>query len=228
MAADQAAVQDSSQRASKRAVILRQAQKLFADFGYHAVSIRDIAQATSVPPTLVLYHFGSKERLYEAVFEDVARRLNDPRQQRLRDFIARTSPPGIEEILEALARPLLEMRRSREGATYARLIAREASDPSEDARGIIRRTLDPSATQFLELMVKALPEVPQAQVHWAFHYFIACLIAICANTGRIDRLSGKLARTRDAETIIGQLVGFFAGALKGRADQLPARKRRKS
>ncbi len=50
MAGNRAATLNGSARSSKRAAILRQAQKLFADFGYHAVSIRDIAQATSVPP----------------------------------------------------------------------------------------------------------------------------------------------------------------------------------
>jgi AcrR family transcriptional regulator len=213
MANDQAAGQNGSPRSSKRAAILRQAQKLFADFGYHAVSIRDIAAATSVPPTLVLYHFSSKEKLYEAVFEDVAQRLNQPRQQKLLQFTARGSSPGIEAILDALARPLIEMRRSAQGAAYARLIAREASDPSEEARGIIARTLDPSARQFLKLMVDALPGVPEPQVHWAFHYFIACLIAICANTGRIRRLSKNLCPADDAEAVIRQLVAFFVRSL---------------
>ena len=63
-------------------------------------------------------------------------------------------------------------------------------------------------------MVRALPGVPPRRVHWAFHHFIACLISICANTGRIRRLSGKLCPIDDSEAVIHDLVAFFASGLK--------------
>ena len=203
-----------SRRSSKRAVILRQAQHLFADFGYHGVSIRDIAQASEVLPTLVLYHFSSKEKLYEAVFEDVALQLTARRETRLRMLRDEGGRPPINAVLDALARPLIELRRSAEGATYARLIAREISDPLEGTRGIIERSLDPSARQVLDLMLAALPGVPARHVHWAFHYLIACLVSICANTGRISRLSRGECTTDDAEQLLAELVGFFHCALE--------------
>ncbi len=53
----------------RRQNILLAAEKLFAKFGYHAVSIRTIADEAEVPLALVGYYFGAKQDLYRAIFE---------------------------------------------------------------------------------------------------------------------------------------------------------------
>ena len=62
-----------SRSAATRERILDAAEKLFAERGYHGVSIRDVTGAAEVDVALVNYHFGSKEMLLEAV---VARRAD--------------------------------------------------------------------------------------------------------------------------------------------------------
>jgi AcrR family transcriptional regulator len=54
-----------------RAVIRDEALRLFAEHGPDAVSVRQIAAAAGVSPGLVIYHFGSKDGLREAVDEHV-------------------------------------------------------------------------------------------------------------------------------------------------------------
>jgi len=49
--------------------ILLAAEKLFAQHGYHAVTIRDIADEAGVPLALVGYYFGPKHELFAAIFE---------------------------------------------------------------------------------------------------------------------------------------------------------------
>lgn len=197
----------------KRSAILLQAEELFANFGLHGVSIRDIARAASVPPALVLYYFVSKERLYQEVFESRARELNALREQALQPLLEERARPRVEDVLHALARPWFDVRKVRGGVSYARLIAREVSDPDEASRGIIAKTLDPIAKRFFKALAKAMPEARASDVHWAGHYFIAALLMMMANTGRIQRLSGRHCGTgRSNEE---QIVGFFAAALRG-------------
>ena len=55
-----------------RAHIRECALSLFADRGFDAVTVRDIAACAEVSPALVLHHYGSKEGLREAVDAHVA------------------------------------------------------------------------------------------------------------------------------------------------------------
>jgi hypothetical protein len=120
----------------------------------------------------------------------------------------------VREVLDAMVRPWIELRYEPGGVAYARLIAREASDPSEASRGIIAKTLDPLARRFLQVLVEALPELPEAKVHWAYHFLIASLVWLMANTGRIQRLSRGRCDVADPETVIRETVDFFAGAFR--------------
>lgn len=58
--------------AERRASILAVAKILFADKGYHGVSVDGIAARLGVSPAVLYQHFPSKEALYEAVLSEIA------------------------------------------------------------------------------------------------------------------------------------------------------------
>ncbi|MBX3212606.1 MAG: helix-turn-helix transcriptional regulator [Labilithrix sp.] len=58
-----------------RARILRAAEPLFAARGFHGASMRDVADAASLPLATVVYHFARKEALYAAVLGAIADEL---------------------------------------------------------------------------------------------------------------------------------------------------------
>jgi AcrR family transcriptional regulator len=51
----------------KRDDILDVAEKLFAEQGFEAISVREISKAADINIAMVSYYFGSKEKLYEEV-----------------------------------------------------------------------------------------------------------------------------------------------------------------
>ena len=55
--------------------ILRASEPLFADWGFHGTSMRDIAEAVELPLASVVYHFGKKEKLYAALLGEIAAHL---------------------------------------------------------------------------------------------------------------------------------------------------------
>ena len=61
-------------RPDRRQAILLAAEKLFAQHGYHAVTIRQIAEEAGVPLALVGYYFGPKHERHAGVFGDLADR----------------------------------------------------------------------------------------------------------------------------------------------------------
>ena len=58
-----------SENQSTQEAILETACKLFADHGFDKVGIRLIAKEAEVQLSSINYHFGTKERLYEAAFQ---------------------------------------------------------------------------------------------------------------------------------------------------------------
>lgn len=56
----------------RKATILAVAKILFADKGYHGVSVDDIASRLGVSPAILYRHFPSKEALYAAVLNEIA------------------------------------------------------------------------------------------------------------------------------------------------------------
>jgi AcrR family transcriptional regulator len=77
-------------RPDRRAAILLAAEKLFAEHGYHAVSIRQIALEAAGAPGPGGYYYGQKHELFHAIFAHW-RGTIDARMDLLRE--AQASPP---------------------------------------------------------------------------------------------------------------------------------------
>lgn len=215
----------NSERSKER--ILNAAERLFSAHGIDGVSVRQIAAAAGVQLALLTYYFGTKDGLYRAVFERRIAPISAARRARLVEIMARRRPPPrIEEVLDALARPWVELRRHRWGAHYTRLIAREVSDPREGRRGIVEDLLDPIAREFMAAMETTLPGLPRARIQWAYHFFIGALLMILLHPRRPQRLSGNLCRVDDNDALIGEIIEFFSGALDGKARRHTRKSRR--
>ena len=62
-------------REERRGDILEAAKRLFADRGFHATRISDVAAAAGVSHGTVFWHFGSKEDLFHALMDEEERAL---------------------------------------------------------------------------------------------------------------------------------------------------------
>lgn len=91
------------------------AQLLFASNGFDGASLRDIAHAVGISSAALVHHFGTKERLYSAVLESLAKSLgsylNDARE-----------PPSVAAAMRLFDR-FLDW--SFENQHYSQLLMRE-------------------------------------------------------------------------------------------------------
>src|SRR3954465_11342555 len=88
-------------------LILDAAEKLFAEYAYSSVSLRDIAGLAKVNLGLTFYHFRSKEALFEHV---IVRRIG-PMSQARRAALAKVQARknhGIAELVDAFMRPIFD------------------------------------------------------------------------------------------------------------------------
>jgi AcrR family transcriptional regulator len=62
-------------RQQRRAVVLDSAAHVFAQRGYHAASISEIARRAGITKPVIYHHFASKQELHSAAFEHYAAEL---------------------------------------------------------------------------------------------------------------------------------------------------------
>src|SRR5205085_11070270 len=90
--------------ADRRESILHAAASAFAERGFAATSMDDVAAAAGISRLIVYRHFNSKEALYEAVLERVSARLGEVLTEQLtledrtgRAAVAATMTVGRED-----------------------------------------------------------------------------------------------------------------------------------
>lgn len=201
----------------KRAILLA-AEKLFAEHGFHGVSIRAIADEAGVPLALVGYYYGPKHDLFRAIFEHwdstVAERLAG-----LADVMAQPwSPEKLRRIVEAFIDPVIRLRASPEGEFYARLITHGTARQNEPVSdGILREFFDPMAHAFIHALRDTLaheqPEVTLGQVAWCYQFALGALVHHI-NDIRVQRLSAGANRPNDPAAA-RLLADFIVHGIRG-------------
>jgi len=221
---------DTPVRPDRRQNILLAAEKLFAKHGYHAVSIRHIADEAQVPLALVGYYFGAKHELYHAIFEHWSTTINE-RLAALALAVADESGDRLTRIVEAFIAPVIRLRASAEGEFYALLMTRGLALQSEEEDAIIREFFDPMANAFIQAFHTTLaaefPEVTQPQVVWCYQFALGALLHHIGDR-RVHRLSQGENRPNDPAAM-PLLIAFIAhgmrGAMQHSHPSIPARKK---
>jgi AcrR family transcriptional regulator len=206
---------DDDERPDRRLAILLSAERLFAEHGFDAVSIRGIAADAGVPAGLVGYYFGRKSELLDALFQRRSRYI----EERVRGIEAAAKTPTkdtIARLVRAWAEPSIALRAAPDGAEFSRLVARIALERGPDARHILERFYDPLADTFIDAMHGALPDADRVDIVWAYTFALGSLLAWQSGT-RVHRLSRGAATDADldaAEQLITFMIAGFEALLK--------------
>lgn len=209
-----AVARQAEPRPDRKQAILLAAEKLFAERGYHAVTIRQIAEEAAVPLALVGYYYGQKHELFHAIFAHWNRTIEE-RLAALKAALAQDSGDRLRAILEAFVMPVLHLRASSEGEYYALLVARELYHATEETDRVLRAYFDPMAHAFLDALHAALPHATRGQIAWCYQFALGALLHHLSD-GRIERLSRGESMPGDPaahELLIGFIVGGFRAAL---------------
>lgn len=210
----------------RRQAILLSAERLFAQHGYHGVTIRQVAEQAGVPLALVGYYFGPKHELFHAVFEQW-RHTIDERMALLRRACA--GPAGgmrLRAIVTAFAEPVLQLRASAEGEAYALLVARELAYRTPEADRVLSELFDPMAHAFIDALHAACPGGTRAQAAWAYQFALGALIHHISDH-RVQRLSRGRNAPNDPKAGV-LLVDFICAGIGAVLLPEPTHKRRRA
>jgi AcrR family transcriptional regulator len=158
--------------------LLDAAEALFADRGYHAVSMRDIARRARVNLAAAGYHYGSKENLFVEALSRRIRPLNERRLAALSALEARKKPPAIAEIFDAFARVMIEeaVCNPETGRRLNRLLSRAFAESDEIAKHVFRQELLHVALRFIHAVRKVSPGLTEEQAGLGIALYAGCVI----------------------------------------------------
>ena len=168
---------------SARQRILAAAVQLFAQFGYHAASMRDIARDSGIQAASIYHHYPSKQALLVEIMDTHMRDLNASLQR-----IVQASTPVVQRLHEAIANHI------RLHTTYKSeffIIDTEIRALEEEQRGPILALRD----QYERLLQELLREGMEQDVFRQVDIKVAsyALIAMCTEVATWFRPDGRLS-----------------------------------
>ena len=196
--------------------ILDAAEQLFAEYGYHGVTLKDVAKRVGVSSTLIHYHFNGKESIYEAIWArkaplSVRNRLEAMRRYAEEVGDAVTVQGALHAWIDA------DLNAQIEDETYWRSfgkIAAQANSASGWGSEKMTGYFNPVVLALIDLLKKALPECDEQTLHWGYHFLSGAMTHNMARTGRLDELSHGLCSSDDFAGIRQHMATFMAAGFK--------------
>jgi len=187
------------------------AEKLFAEQGYHACSLRMIAVECGINQGLIHYHFANKLDLFSQVFLRRAVPLTDERIARLAEARARAKGGRIP--IDALIRAYIEpiVRRLQEGPAWQAYLKIHLGlrQNWEFGLELRRQAFGESTRLFLNELERTCTHLSKSAVFLRFNFMVGIYLSVIAELGRVSDHSAGMRVPRDPETLLPQMVAFL-------------------
>lgn len=209
--------------------ILDTAERLFAQKGFDAVSLRNIIASAKVNLAAVHYHFGSKQALVHSVIARRLRPINGERLTNLTEARAKSGrrPLKLERVLDCLFRPLFRVQADpKAGPTFARLVGRVMGERNEGLHKFMMGELAEVIIQFGAAFEAALPGLTKEEADWRSHFMAGAMAHTLCNADLLVRFTGTDADASDYESTVRRLIDFTAAGFRAKVSP-PTRPRKK-
>jgi AcrR family transcriptional regulator len=189
--------------------LITAAERLFAEHGTGAVSLRAVMQAAGTNVAAIHYHFGSKEGLVDAVLRSRIDQVGAERNA----VLARLSEAEVTacELARAFVQPVVAVLDSG-GEHWLRLVGRLLADGDDGLDAIAGSFLQRNAT-FVDLLVRLNPGVPRATLDFRLTLAMNITLHVLGDVERTRRLQGRDPATWPVDQVVHDLVDVVAAVL---------------
>jgi AcrR family transcriptional regulator len=190
------------------------AERLFAEGGEEATSLRAVTRAAMSSPAAVHYHFGGRDGLLRAVLD---RQLNGCQERRLKLLNRAVERYGdqvpVAVLLTAVVRPDLELidKLRKRRVQVARFLGRAFALRSPAVAGHLDQQFQVLADRVLPLLAAAIPDTPVAELRQRLRLVVDGLAMIYATVAERGE-PGPLG-TDDVDEQVRRLVAFTAAGM---------------
>ena len=214
--------------------ILDAAERLFAERGFDATSLRSITAAAGVNLAAIHYHFKTKGALIREVLERRIAPINEERLRLLDEAEARTGKkgPSVEELIEFFVTPPIRAGRDEpEGGTRLMMLAgRMLGEPGLWIVPVIKDLFGEVIRRYRQALERALPGLDGGEILYRLAFTIGSMAKAISSAGQIALLSKSFGAGEEVETglMIRRLVAFAAAGMKAGPVSKAGRKGRKT
>jgi AcrR family transcriptional regulator len=218
----QHAATPDSETETTRGRLLDVAERMFAELGIAATSLRAITSEAGANLAAVNYHFGSKAGLIEEVYARRIRPLNEERLRQLDEArrAAGGRPVALEAILVAFLDPVRRLCADphRGGAPFLRLMARVNMEPGEEVRRLVYRQFVETGLHFHGALRAALPHLEPDEIFVRFRFALGAMFFTFAQVLDPERLGLPVRVSAEIEgRALEDLVTFLAAGFRAPA-----------
>lgn len=205
-----------------RARILAAAESLFAKNGVSHTTLREITQAAKVNMAAVNYHFGSKESLANAVFRDLADRVNNRRRAAIAACVAKAQAngtrPSVADLVDIFLEPYVSREEPWTSMLLVHLVMLHRVEPTPWTREIITNQFDPLAREFVDALCLALPDRDEDEFLWRYYFMPGTVIFALSDarsSKRLLRLSQGRCDSADLDRMTRELRAVLINLFEG-------------
>ena len=196
--------------------ILQEAEALFAERGFYAVTIREITQAARCNLAAVNYHFGNKQNLYMEVF----RCLWKPRAKRILarfESVLAQRELTLQDIVHAVAEAFIKGPLSdEERLRHFQLMVREMARPTEAFEMVIGDVIGPFQRKLAELIRPFMArEMGQVALLLYIQSIISMVIHFNFARNPVMRITGMEYDAQFKDELVDHVVQFSLSGLNG-------------
>jgi AcrR family transcriptional regulator len=213
---------ETAVRPDTKEKILDVAERLFAEHGFPATTLRDITAEAGVNLAAVNYHFRSKEALLSAVLQ---RRLGPVNARRLEllEQAHQNSHGGklaLEDVIRAFIQPVYEARGAGiELGNFARLMARVATDQGDWAISAMREQMQGTVTRFLPLLSEAMDAGDPMTVAMAMQLTLGAMAHSMKRSPSLTNMVGADASLLPPAEHLEQLICYTVAGMRALAER---------
>jgi AcrR family transcriptional regulator len=195
--------------------LLDEAERLFADLGFAAVTVRQITQAAQTNVAAVNYHFGGKENLYLEVF----RQRWVPRARRIwarLEPLAARQDRTLEEVVRAIAEAMfMSFKDENERVRHSMLMMREVTKPSAAFEMVSAEATRPALGLVRRLLANCLPGVDDLRLSlYCLSIFFQVLHFNFARS-LVAKVTGRLYDDQFLTLLVDHLTDFSVHGMDG-------------
>ena len=193
--------------------ILKAAERLFAERGYDATSVRAIVGKARVNQAAINYHFAGKEGLYREVLRTAFHALTEQQLAHGEEAKAMSREQALGEFVRRQLQPLTARD---DVSRYMRIFNWETARPTAIFRRLVREEAAPFMGVAVDLVRRFMPRADQRTLTLAAIWLIGQCSVFVRNREQLAGPPVGVAVDDEAIEQIATLVGGWAiGGLSG-------------
>ena len=216
--------------AGTREALLLAGERLIAEYGIDAVSLRQInTEAGQRNSSAAHYHFGSKEALVRAIFDYRMESVNRNRKEKLAAVLEQNNDhPEPRELVKTFIYPIIEEISDSEGGSYyIRFLSQAISHPQTDTNKYSENILADAASSAFNQLKRAVPEIPTPILGQRFGLMWEMILHSLADRERDSELRAR-SQHIDQDLFVSNLIDTATGALIAPVDASTAMELRRN